>query len=450
MNFKNIISIICIIPIVTVYGQKAEKLEKVALSPVNNIYWKNTNYSDLLFFDTVLQKHSIIVLSEANHGDGSSYEAQCMVMKGLIDSGKVNAIYTESSWMIIDKINTVLKREGANGIEHSVEYMRSIELRYWVDNGFWNYLANKIIEGKVRLFGFDVGASNKIVDSLFFEAIQLDGVKKYLELQKDKKSSNGYSVVLKIKGTFENFNGYGDQTTLGEEDYVRLESFIKVVKKELELTKDYYKVKQWQGLQDYFYWMYNRTELMKDNYKAKVAVNVPKDDKQLSGFHSIRDSLMAATFLNTYSRERGKALVLMANYHSMRKSAVIEELVKCCKEPTIYILNEILDKNLGDEIYSLCFINPFGVHGIDYFYARSNNEKYVKPPKESLEFYLSKNYSGNFCIVDLQQPNLKNSFFYMRPVFLKYFKSKWSENYSGAFYIRDMEPLFFHSIESLR
>lgn len=399
------------------------------IKSIKSIDWTEFDYSQLKFFEEILKEKNVLILSEADHGDGSSFDARCMIMKGLIDSSKINIVYTESSWMVLDKINDILKEEGTEGINKTIGYMQSVELKYWVSNGFWNYLANKIIEGKVVLKGFDVGTSRAIAMELFNEAINLKPVKAYIQ-------SNPKDFE-EIRFSYENFDGWQVASIFDEEGYKQEKNFIDSVTAGYETTKNSYRIKQWQTILDFFYWMYKRTLLLKGN----KYVNVPKGDRQESAFMSVRDSLMASYFLQNYNSNKNiKAVALMSSYHAMHNFNSIEGLNDCCIGPTVNIIGEILYKKMGKEIYNMCFITSSGFRGINYYFTKKVLRKIPKPELNSIEYSL-KNLPNAYAIIDFESSSLKDSSFYMSPVFYRNLKSNWSKNFSGIFFIKKMEPI---------
>jgi len=71
---------------------------------------------------------------------------------------------------------------------------------------------------------------------------------------------------------------------------------------------------------------------------------------------SVRDSIMADYFLQTYNEEKNKAVLLMSSYHAIRNSNSVEGLIDCCKDSSVNIMGEIVDKEIGKEVYNMCFI----------------------------------------------------------------------------------------------
>jgi hypothetical protein len=430
INKKAIILIFLFSRCLITQSQVKNKIfENLKVENIESINWKLSNNKMFDICNKIFDNHDLLILSESYHGDGSSYDAQCMILKALIDSSKINSIYTESSWINIEKINAILKQGGKDSVKSTIKYMRSVELRYWVDNGFWDYLANKIIENKIKLYGFDItGNSEYIVVELFNQSLLLSGVKKFIS---DKP------LIFKDAAlAFEHFEGWGGQSTCNEYYYNRLNDFLKIVIKCYEEKNEVYKLKQWKTISNFFYWLYKRTLILSKNKISNVILN----EKQNSLFHSIRDSLIGEIFFDYYTKNE-KAVALMSCYHSIRNSNNIEKVSECCKDFDVHVLGEKINEFLGSKSYNICFISGSGFSAINYF-GNAKGHKITKPLKGSLEHWLNKQ-PGSYYFVDLENSSIRNESFYMKPVYGKYLKSNWAKNFSGAFFIKEMQPLNF-------
>ena len=87
-----------------IQSQDFPGFDRLKIYPIPSIDWKKFNETDCRFLDTILMSQRVLILAESDHGDGSSAEVQCMILKRLIDSGKVNSILTESSRIVISDV----------------------------------------------------------------------------------------------------------------------------------------------------------------------------------------------------------------------------------------------------------------------------------------------------------------------------------------------------------
>ncbi len=402
-------------------------IKREDVNEIRKIDWKNFDYESIKIIDSLVNRKSILILSEEDHGHGMSMDAKCMILKGLIDSSKINVLYLESSWINCDRIMDILKSKGVEGIEETVKFMRTYDLLYFVKIGFWEYLANKIISGDITLKGFDIAGISPIIGKeLFEEAIKLETVKEYVARKGDKFKG--------VKWDFDFFN-WNTASYYRKEAFVDMSDFIREVVKEYSVKMNYYRVRQWQSISNMFYWMSVRSDAFIGNKYGNQA----KNEKQNSLFHSIRDSLMAAIFLEQYKNDTSKKIVCsMSTYHAIRNSSIIEGVENCCKENVVNIIGELINKKLPGKIYNICFITASGKYGIDDL-GTGIGTKIKKPIKGSLEFALNK-LNLPYCFIDLNSFK-SNTSFYMKAVFNRYLKSDWKNNFSGVFFIKEMKPL---------
>lgn len=401
---------------------------------VNTINWRDSNIN-ISFFDSALQNNNLLILAEANHGDGISYDAQCMILKGLIDEGKINTIYTESSWINIDEIVTILKREGIKSIPETKTLMRSIELRYWVDNGFWEYLAVKIIEGRINLFGFDIGGhSSKIVIPLFDRACEIPAVKKYFQIYPKK-----YEI---LREEYYTYDGWGKQSRYDFEGYNDHKKFIDITVDYYKKKDDSLKVRQWTTILDCFFWMYKRSLVLAGNKYS----NVIESDLQNSEFNLVRDSLMAEVFYSFYlqNNKSQKAVALMSTYHALRASQSIENVSDCCINPLVKPMTKILVKKYNVNFFNVAFVAASGEHGLNYASGNMKYTKIKKPVKGSLEYTLNR-LPYEYCVLKLA--DVPENEFFMNVLYDRYLKADWRKNFDAVFFIKKMEPLVFKNLQ---
>jgi erythromycin esterase-like protein len=396
---------------------------------IDENHWQAANGTEV---SKLLSKKQIIILAEADHGQGSSLEAQSMIIKHLIDSTDHISLYIESSWINCDKIMEVIRSDPKNGIQEAEKYMRSLGLRYWVKSGFWNYLAKKIIEGKVELNGFDIdGVSPIIVADLFNEATRLESVNTYIV-----ETKNDFNDV---KWFFDVFGTLSLSSVIVEKVYTPVSKFIKVIITAYREQGNEYRIAQWTSILNYSYWLYKRSLVLAGNKYS----NQIENDKQLSLFTAVRDSLMADIFLNSYKKNSStKTICTMSTFHAIRGALTIDGVQKCCMDATVKTMGERLYDRLGNKIYSVCFTTASGEYGVDYF--GSNEYLSVKKPRKgSLERQLKK-LSSPYCFIDLENSPLSGEKFYMNVIFNRYLKAKWAQNFSGVFFIKKMSPTLLY------
>lgn len=415
-------------------SQIKKVFEQLPINEVLSVNWKIFDYKQIKPFENILINYDLLILSESDHGDGASVDAQSMILKGLVDSGKINSIYIESSWINIDRISKILMDGGKDSIRATTKYMTDYRLKYWMDNGFWDYIANKIIEGKLKLFGFDIdGISGLIVNELFDEAIELPVVRKYIQKNPIEYEQEKFS--------YKNFDGWGLQSSYRYETYLKAKNFIDTIIEGYRLEENTFRIKEWQTILNFFYWLYKRHLVIQYNKYS----NVIETKSQNSLFHSLRDSLMGEIFIDQYKKNGNeKAAALMASYHAMRNTYRIAGINDCCKDEKVYILSEILDKIIGNKMFSVCFVSASGERGINYYYEKKRNYKIQKPKKNSFEDYFKKADFAYFY-TNLNSSMISGIGFWMKPVFDAYLKANWSKVFSGIFFVKHMYPINFNN-----
>lgn len=404
-------------------AQSSKLFDSLNIYPLSALSLSEINFNQLKPFENILNRNDVLILSEGGHADGATYDAQCMIVKGLIEQGKISTVYTESSWLNIEKINSILKKYGKDSINSAEKYISSIELFYWTRNGFWNYLAEKIINNKVNLIGIDIETTSSLITvELLNEAMLKDNI----------FSKNEYKEVIAdlsnpLQWTFD--------VNYSEAFYKKSRLFIQFIMQHYSSENNLYKVKQWQRILDYQYFRYYRNF---DNNGFRVLHPFDNGPRE-TYFNSIRDSVMCDILLENYTNKNsGKAVLLIASYHAMQNSELIEKLDQCLKYNYVKTFGEILNRRNILKFYNICFVTSSGKRG-----TKQDSKKYFykvkKPKKGSFEDYFSKQKYSYF-FTDLESFSAKKTKFFMNPFNKKYLYADWAKIFSGIFFIKEMYP----------
>lgn len=428
MLIKKVITILLYFFSLQDFSQAQSRIifDSLIIYPITNLSLRNINYNQLAPFEDILRKNDILILSEGGHVDGAAYDAQCMIIKGLIDRGKINTVYTESSWLNIEKINSVLKKYGQDSIQAVEKYMSSVELIYWTHNGFWEYLANKIIDKKVNLVGIDIETTSPLVlKELLNKATKKDSTLK----------SNDYKKVISdLANPIHWIFDVNYSSTLYEESKL----FIKKIMHRYSTDLDYYEMKQWQRILDYLHFRYYRNF---DNNGGRVLNPFDNGPKEMF-FHSIRDSIMCNILLESFTNyEAGKSVLLIASYHAMHNSSTIENLDQYLKYNYVKTFGDRLHQKSNLKIYNVCFVTSSGNRGITQ-YSKKHYTKVKKPVKGSFENYFGRR-ENSFFFTDIQQISILGGKYFMNPFNKKYLYANWGKVFSGVFFIKKMYPQNF-------
>lgn len=303
---------------------------------LNELDWKTSNENLNDCFRRILSNHNILLLAETDHGHGSAMDAQAKILKGLIDSGKISTLFIESSRINCDYINSLLKAEGHAAIKESEKYFHTSEFLYWKKIGFWNFLSDAIIQGKLTLKGIDInGISPVIMKELYEEALNLNCVK-------NLRTSDSV-IMQEIDFQLGNaFAGWQTASPYYMDGYILLKKFVVMVCEEYAQLGNLNRVSQWKSVSKFFYWMARRGEPLKNNYY----VNQIETTKQNTAFNAVRDSFMAVNIFEQYTG-KDKVAISLSAYHALRNSNSIEGFQKCCMDSTTKLSENSLMRNMG-------------------------------------------------------------------------------------------------------
>lgn len=420
-----------LLPVVNISKLIGQNFNNLQLFPFSNILFTANNSSEIKPIRNLFQSYDLVLLAESTHYDGATLDAQCMIMKELIDSGEINTIYLESSWLNSEKIMSILLNEGKSGISRAKKYASSGEFINWIDNGFWNYLAEKIIEHKVRIVGFDIETNSwTLIHELFTEA------KGRIVQDRSFDSLN----MKSIEQCFFNFETLSETMHFKRTVYNDQMKFITRVRKMYSEKEDSLREYQWSLIEKYFYWIYNRQFLVKeDNYNVlyKDPANM-----NISLFNSIRDSIMAEIFLKDFlNKKNTKAIIKTSSYHALRNYESEIGIQNVFIADKVFTFNTILSKMLPNKIFSICFISSSGKWGLNFLGNKGGTKK-IEISRYGIEAFFKERKEDFFFSSFKDSHGFdSNTEFVMKVVFQRNIKAKWAQIFSGFFFIREMYPV---------
>ncbi len=412
----------------------SQDFNSLKLSPFYNLDYHADNSKQIKPIRDLFLNYDLVLLAESTHYDGATIDAQCMIMKELIDSGIINTIYTESSWLNAEMIMSILLKEGKAGAAKAKKYAASGELINWIDNDFWQYLINKIVERKVRLVGFDIETNSGILVENLFNEIE----PKILKL-KLLDSLN----VNELKDEYYHFEKFVQLMSFTKEQYQKHSTFVKIVREYYKNVGDERRMQQWSMIESYFFWIYNRQFYKPETkyqelYKNTFNINI-------SYFNSIRDSIMADIFMKDYNGNKNiKAIIKTSSYHALRNFKDNSPIENLYVGKNVYIFNDVLNKKFTKKIYSICFVASSGKWGLNFL--GNKDVKKIIVPKKSLEYHFKK-IEYPFFFSNFQDSFDINSSFTMKLVFQKAIQAKWAKIFSGVFFIKQMYPIKYLYLE---
>ncbi len=413
-------------------GQVTPNFNGLEINPISSIDWTKDNSSQIKPFVDIFKEYNIVVLAQSTHLDGTVDDAQCMLMKELINAGIINTIFIESSCLNTDKINSILRKEGVSGIAKAEYFFGSGELSYWSYNGFWPFLASKIIEGKVQLHGIDIETtSDTLMREMLNGILLLDSVKSFVAK---------YPVMFKkFQDDFSDITNWNTDLNYSENQFCAQNSFIKLAINEYTKKGEAEKIKQWEIISKYLFWRMKRSQSInnKDFYE------MIKNTIELTKFFSLRDSMMAEILLAHYLNNKRKAILITTAYHALRNPFDFNSIKNLVVDKG-HFLGDIINKKMPGQVYNICFVASSGKRG-RIVYLINEVSKIEKPVKGSFEYFFKKS-PHEYFFTNLKSSPLENKDFKMNVLFRTYLNVPWSKVFQGVFFIKKMYPIEYFKV----
>ncbi|UOK41689.1 MULTISPECIES: erythromycin esterase family protein [Flavobacterium] len=377
--------------------------------------------NDFKKLDKYLENKEIILLGEAAHGEGKTFEVKTQIVKYLVEEKGFNTIALEGMDFIeMEYINgrSSLKDNLAPNFE-------SDWYDYWSP---WNFakqmipLENFIKNKNISLVGIEPYERITAI-------LTIDFIKN--ELEKNNWSTSNKDKWVKLSPIFDKIQDNEKSLTIEEYDF-----FILQLQKIIEA---------------------NETIFFNDNLFTQMLENLithvnmkcnPKsfsnEDEKLAYEVNMRDNQMARNLI--YFKERNpnaKIIVWLANFHGATN---VREVTSAVGDPEIYskvtVFGEHVKNKYADKVYSIATTSSKGFSKMP-FNIESIKVTKIMAPKESLEFELDKR-KFNFGFIDFNEiyksnPEKRNEIF--NSIMLGHIsqKGKWLQLFDGLLYIKENE-----------
>ncbi|CAH0335213.1 hypothetical protein FVB9288_00846 [Flavobacterium sp. CECT 9288] len=341
-----------------------------------------TNFKKL---DQYIANKEIILLGEAAHGEGKTFEVKTQIVKYLVEEKGFNTIAMEGmDFLQMEFINgrSVLKNNLPDNFENE-----------WYN--FWNPW-----NPAKQLISFESFIKNSKISFAGIEPyenitamINISFIKN--ELEKSKWAILNKKEWLKLAPIFEKINTNKSKLSIEEFDHItlQLENFIK----ENELIH----------FQDNFFtqMVENLITHVKMNFNPNTFSN---EDEETAYYVNTRDHQMARNLI--YFKERNpkaKIIVWLANFHGATN---LSEVTYADGDPNMYsklkVFGEHVKKKYSEKVYSIATTSSKGFSKMPYNLKGIEETKIISP-KESLEFELDKQ-KYNFGFIDFNKINKNN------------------------------------------
>lgn len=380
----------------------------------------NSVPDDFSKLDQFIENKEIILLGEAAHGDGKTFEVKTQIVKYLVEKKGFNTIALEGmDFLQLEYINgrSSLKNNLADNFESD-----------WYD--YWNPW-----NSAKQLMPFETFIKSKKISLVGIESyekitaiINTDFIKN--ELGKSNWSTLNKEQWEKLSPIFDKIKNYEKPLTIAEYDFFILQLQKIMTANETVFFNDNFFTQMLENLVTHVNMEFNPNSFSNEDEKSAYRIN-------------IRDTQMARNLI--YFKERNpeaKIIVWLANFHGATN---LREVTFADGDPKMYskftVFGEHLKNKYADKVYSIATTSSKGLSKMPY--NKGVEETEIIAPKESLEFELDKrNLSFGFIDFNeiyLKAPKKRDETF--NSIMLGHYnqKGKWLQLFDGLLYIRENE-----------
>lgn len=408
--FISILFISCSRKITTELSNKMIELKSVNGIP--------NNFSNL---NELINNKEIILLGEAAHGEGKTFEVKTELVKYLIEEKGFNTMAFEGM--------DFLQMEYINGRSTLKNNLTDNFDKEWYN--FWNPwnpakqlipFENFIKNSKISFVGIEPYENiTAMINTSFIKN----------ELEKSNWADLNKNELLKLAPILEKINTNKSALSIEEFDYLtlQLENFIK--ENEFIYFKDNFFTQMVENLITH----------VKMNFNPNAFSN---EDEETAYYVNTRDHQMVRNLI--YFKERNpkaKIIVWLANFHGATK---LREVTYSDGDPNMYsklkVFGEHVKKKYSDKVYSIATTSSKGFSKMPYN-LKGIEETKIIAPKESLEFELDKQ-KYNFGFIDFNavtKNNPKKLEEKFNSIMLGHTSQngKWLKVFDGLLYIKENE-----------
>jgi len=374
------------------------------------------------FLKSSIANKRIVILSEADYGDGTSYQVMSQMMQFLIDSlgfrvlafdnSNVDINYFQNKISQTDSVSTLDTYFGPNILNASYGF------------NIVPFLQTRIKEKKLELFGLNFHMRlDSAVNDLFKETCN------FLQCDDNVVDKNFVSLLSNLKQFgYKAFLVDSYAMILVEKIDLLIAAMNKTGSQNVKEAQSI--IRQWTNVKYFVTWLNRRFNFANEAEDVKVTAN----------YLAARDSTMAENlvWMLNFLYPREKIIINVSAYHASRFCYKIEEFAECCKPVEVKTFGELMAGTpFKDDIYSIAFVSSGGFRGIE----KDEIKKLPAPKRNSIEYVFSKT-KFDYAFLDFKKNKCDwlNRGIFMAPFFDRYFLANWSDIFSGIVYIRDMKP----------
>jgi erythromycin esterase-like protein len=374
------------------------------------------------FLKSSIGNKRIVILSEADYGDGTSYQVMSQMMQFMIDSLGFKVVAFDNSNVDINYFqNKISQTDSVSNFD--TYFGPTILNRNYVFN-IIPFLQTRIKEKKLELVGLDFQMRlDSAVNGLLKETCNF--------LQCDNSIIDRTFISL-----LNNLQHFGYKAFLID-SYARILSekidllITALNKKESKNLKEVQPIiRQWTNMKYLVTWLNRRFNFANEGEDVKVTAS----------YLAARDSTMAENlvWMLNFLYPKEKIIINVSAYHASKYCYKIEEFNECCKPADVKTFGELMaGTQFKDDIYSIVFVSSGGFRGIE----RNEIKKLPAPKRNSIEYAFSKT-KFDYAFLDFKKNKCDwlNHGIFMAPFFDRYFLANWADIFSGIVYIREMKP----------
>jgi len=374
------------------------------------------------FLKSSIANKRIVILSEADYGDGTSYQVMSQMMEFLIDSMGFKVVAFDNSNVDINYFqNKISQTDSINAFD---TYFGPNILNASYAFNIIPFLQTKIKEKKIELFGLDFQMRlDSAVNGLLKETCN------FFQCDDSVIDKNFVSLLSNLQHFgYKGFLIDSYARILSEKIHFLIATMKKIKTenpKEIQTI-----IRQWTNVKYFVTWLNRRFNF----------ANEAEDVKVTASYLAAKDSTMAENlvWMLNFLYPREKIIINVSAYHASRFSYKIEEFNECCKPVDVKTFGELMAGTpFKDDIYSIVFVSSGGFRGIE----EKEIKKLPVPKRNSIEYAFSKT-KFDYAFLDFKKNKCDwlNQGIFMAPFWDRYFLANWSDIFSGIVYIRDMKP----------
>lgn len=382
----------------------------------------NGDPKNFSFLKSSIANKRIVILSEADYGDGASYQVMSQMMQFLVDSMGFKVVAFDNSNVDINYFQNKINQ--TDSISAFDTFFGPNLLNASYDFNITPFLRTRIKEKRLELFGLDFQMRlDSAVNGLLKKTCSF--------LQWDDSVIDRTFVSL-----LNNLKQFGYKAFL-------IDSYARILSEKIDLLIAALKkansqnakeaqaiIRQWMNVKYFVTWLNRRFNF------ANEAVDV----RVTASYLAARDSTMAENlvWMLNFLYPREKIIINVSAYHASRFCYKIEEFTECCKPAEVKTFGELMAGTpFKDDIYSIVFVSSGGFRGVE----KDKIKQLPAPKRNSIEYAFSKT-KFDYAFLDFKKNKCDwlNQGIFMAPFFDRYFLANWSDIFNGIVYIREMKP----------